>query len=78
MFKSLQHGSLTSKIPKIWHLEGSLEVIQQALASMPVIIPIHMKHSTNKMAYRLANESLRIKEDSWGKPWNTLEFDGFA
>jgi hypothetical protein len=68
MFKSLQHGSPTSKITKNWHLEASLEAIQQMLASMPVIIPRHVKRSTNKLADWLANESLRIKEDSWDKP----------
>jgi ribonuclease HI len=59
-------------------LEASLEAIQQMLASMPVIIPRHVKRSTNKLIDWLANESLRIKEDSWDKPWNLSEDEGFT
>jgi ribonuclease HI len=63
MFKRLQQGSSTSKISKIWHLETSLDSIQQILASMPVIIPRHVKRSENKLTYWLSNEIIRIKED---------------
>jgi phage terminase Nu1 subunit (DNA packaging protein) len=58
-------------------MEASLEAIQQMLASMPMIIPRHVKRLTKKLVDWLENEILRIKEDSWDKPWNPLEDEGF-
>jgi ribonuclease HI len=78
MFKILQHGSSTLKIKKLWHLEASLEAIQQMFAFMPMIIPRHVKRSTNNIEDQLANEILRIKEDSWEKPWSPSEDKGFS
>jgi hypothetical protein len=58
MLERMQHGSAIGKISTRWILEGGLERLQSLLPLIEVIIPSHVRCSTNKLRETLVNEGI--------------------
>jgi len=78
MLKELQQGLSMRKISKSWMLEGGLGHLKDVISWISVIITSHLRRTTNKVAYKLANKGisweLEVLDNIWQPKYEIIVF----
>jgi ribonuclease HI len=78
MLKRLQQISGIRKINNYCHLEGGLEHLKAIVPTIEVILPSHVRRSTNKIVDRLSDEGINCSKDMMNKCWTPYVEDSLT